>query len=128
MANAHEAARALVSRRTRVSGHCVVCGKELVGYPGKQYCSESCRRTAQRRRARGWPINQRQRAAAGEGKRYHRNAPTRSDAEPPVAVTKAQPAEVPPLVARLDATRAAIARGRVFEDSTAAIRAAREQG
>lgn len=35
--------------------------------------------------------------------------------------------EVPPLVARLDATRAAIARGRTFEDSVAVIRAARDE-
>ncbi len=35
-------------------------------------------------------------------------------------------ADLPPLIRRLDATRAAIGRGRVFPDSTAIIRAERE--
>ena len=35
--------------------------------------------------------------------------------------------DIPPLVRRLDATAAAISRGRMFEDSAAVIREAREE-
>ncbi len=43
------------------------------------------------------------------------------------AVAVTSDGTVPPLVARLDATAVAIARGRVFEDSAGVIREAREE-
>lgn len=99
-----EMARALAARRRRVESACVVCGTPITGTARRRYCSRTCEIRAYRARKR-----------SGEAM---------PEAQ---AASKAQPAEVSPLVARLDATAAAIARGRVFEDSTPVIRADREQ-
>lgn len=99
-----EIARALAARRRRVESVCTTCGTPITGTGRRRYCSRTCEIRAYRARKR-----------SGEAM---------PEAQ---AASEAQPAAVSPLVARLDATAAAIGRGRVFEDSTPAIRAAREE-
>jgi hypothetical protein len=90
-------ARALAARRRRVERECPVCGRRFTGTTRRRYCSPSCSVKAYRQR----------------GERLVLPIP--------------DPANLPPLIARLDATRAAISRGRIFEDSATVIREANEE-
>ena len=90
-------ARALAARRRQIERECAVCGRRFVGTARRRYCTLSCSARAYRQR--------RER----------------------LFVPVPNPANLPPLIARLDATRAAISRGRIFEDSAIAIREGHEE-
>lgn len=87
--------------RRRISHACEACGNLFEGLVHSRFCSAACRLRAHRDRQRG---------------KSAKPSPPESEMGP----------GLPPLVARLDATCAAISRGRVFEDSTKAIRAERD--
>ena len=94
-------ARKRAAGRRRLSHVCGVCGKPFEGLARARFCSPTCRLRAHRARRQ-----------------------TDRSKQPALA---APAAEIPPLVARLDATCAAISRGRTFEDSADVIRASREE-
>jgi hypothetical protein len=92
------AARLSAARRRRVTIDCVICGRGVTGTVRRRYCSVACKLRAAR-----------QRRDAGTAMKSH---------EQREKVTKNT---LPPLIQRLNATREAIARGRVFEDDAATL-------
>jgi len=101
---ASAAARRSAKMRQRVSSQCAVCGASIEGVRQRKYCSNTCGVRALRRRKRAG-----QRATHAPRVGAHDEG-TESTA-------------VPLLVARLNATRAAIMRGRRFDvDSVSLIR------
>lgn len=103
--------RGAAGRRTK-PGVCAVCGTPFAGLNRRQYCSASCRLKASRERRQGT-----ERPMPGH----------RVSVLEPASPSETKPEAIPPLVAHLDATRAAISRGRVFEDSAEVIRQARAE-
>lgn len=97
------------AKRRVEPGICLVCRASFTGLSRRRYCSSACRLKASRQRAR------------------------LSASQPALSVKAKQPlsgsdnADIPPLVARLDALRAEVSQGRVFKDSAAVIREAREE-
>jgi hypothetical protein len=126
--NSTEAARALVAKKRRTQGVCVVCAKPFTGLARRLYCGHACAERAsylRRRKAKNLPESTWAQAAREFAARERGAQTTPPDTLGLLKYTRG--VTISPLVARLDATAAAIARGRTFPDSTPIIRADRQR-